>query len=607
NGAGKTTILRIICGQLAPEGGRVNLTRGTTFGYLPQEQVAVRGRTLVEEAMSALESVIRLREEQEKIEKALEKGFGDREDSARLLRKYGRLQEEFEKGDGYSVRTKVENVLSGLGFAKSDWDKMTEEFSGGWQMRIALARILLSRPNVLLLDEPTNHLDLESMTWLEDYLDSFEGTIVVVSHDRYFMDRIARSTAELEFGKLTRYPMSYTAYLVEKERRRESLVAARKHQQERIEQLERFIERFKAKASKASQARSRMKMLEKMERIELPQEAKSLSFQFPPAPRCARRALELVSVSKAYGKNPVFEDVNLLVERKDRIAVIGINGAGKSTLLRIMSGMESPSCGERKIGGKVNIQYFSQRTAEMLDLDRTVLEEVEATAPDRSVGSLRGLLGGFLFSGDDVFKKVRVLSGGEKCRLAIAKILLASSNLLLLDEPTNHLDQRGRDLLEQALAEYKGAFVLVTHDRYLIDRLVRKILLIENGSVKTYLGNYTDYLWKRRGGEKKYEVRSRRDKKPARAARKEQKRRQAVERQKAYEKKKATRAVEEEIETHEQRIVEIEKILSDPETYKNEEVVKDLVYEDRDLREKLGVLYEKLDKMISERPPSTPA
>jgi len=618
NGSGKTTVLRIICGQLSPEEGRVNLTRGTRFGYLPQEEVAVRGRTLFEEATSALASVTRLREEQEKIEKALESGVDDPQDSARLLKRYGQLQEEFEKRDGYLVTAQTGTVLSGLGFRKHEWGKMTEEFSGGWQMRIALAKILLSRPDVLLLDEPTNHLDLESMTWLEEYLDSFEGTILVVSHDGYFMDRIAHSTAELELGKLTQYPKNYTAYLLEKERRRESLLAARKLQQERIEQLERFIERFKAKASKASQAKSKMKMLEKMERVEGLQEAKSMRFQFPPAARCARRALELMGVSKVYDENPVFEGINLLVERGDRIAVVGINGAGKSTLLRVMSGLESPSSGERKVGGNVNIEYFSQQSAEMLDLDRTVLEEVEAAAPDRLVGSLRGFLGAFLFSGDDVFKRVKVLSGGEKCRLAIAKILLASANLLLLDEPTNHLDQRGRDVFEQALAEYKGAFVLVTHDRYLIDRLAKKVLLIKDGSGKIYLGNYTDYLWKRKQEEGKHAAKKgqsdeatatlagrslgkvpARGKRAKRADRKEEKRRQALERQKAYEKKKAARAVEEEIEMHESKIAEIEKMLSDPETYRDEQLVKDLVYKDRDLREKLETLYEELDDILS--------
>jgi len=469
-------------------------------------------------------------------------------------------------------------------------------------MRIALAKILLSKPYVLLLDEPTNHLDLESMTWLEDYLDSFEGTIVVVSHDRYFMDRITNKTTELESGKLTQYSTNYTGYLGEKAKRQERIQAALKHQEERIEQLERFIERFKAKASKASQAKSKMKILEKMKKIEQLKETKLVHFKFPPSPRCARRALELKNVSKVYGEQKVLEDVEILVERGDRIAVVGVNGAGKSTLLRIMSGSEAPSSGERKLGQSVVVRYFSQQTADMLDLDRTVLEEVESVAPDKPVQNLRRLLGAFLFSGEDVFKKVRVLSGGEKCRLAIAKILLTSANLLILDEPTNHLDQRGKEVFEQALAEYTGAFVLVTHDRYLIDRLSKKVFLVKGGSVKTYLGNYTDYLWKLKQEEPEWsEARSTEDKEARKAGRKEEKRREAMERQKVYERKKRARPVEDEIEACEVKVAEIETMLSSAETYKDEQLIRELVYKDKELREKLELLYEKLGTILSEQ------
>ena len=602
NGAGKTTILKVMCGQLTPDEGRANLTKGTRFGYLPQEEVAVRGRTLYQEAASVFGSVEDLREEQKQIERVLEGMSSAPEDSSKLLEKYGHLQDQFEKRGGYEIRTRTETVLSGLGFARNEWDRMTESFSGGWQMRIALAKILLSRPDVLLLDEPTNHLDLESLTWLEDYLDSFEGTVVVVSHDRYFMDRAANKTTELESGKLTQYPMNYTGYLIEKVKRQERIQTALKRQEERIEQLERFIERFKAKASKASQARSKMKILEKMKKIEHLPETRLIHYTFPPAPRCARRALELISVSKAYGEQKVFEDVGILVERGDRIAVVGVNGAGKSTLLRIMSGTEPPSSGERKLGQNVVVRYFSQQTADMLDPERTVLEEVESAAPDKSVQNLRRLLGAFLFSGDDVFKQVRVLSGGEKCRLAIAKILLTSANFLILDEPTNHLDQRGKEVFEQALSEYTGAFVLVTHDRYLIDRLAKKVFLVKGGSVKTYIGNYTDYLWISKQEEaEKYEVQSTKEEGSKRAERREEKRREAIERQKVYEKKKKARPVEEEIETVEARVAEIETMLSNPETYKDEQLIRELVYEDKDLRDKLDQLYEKLETILSEQ------
>ena len=587
NGVGKTTLLKVTAGLLMPDEGEVGSAKGMTFGYLPQEEVVLKGKTVWAEAMANLEGITGLRSEQEQIERLLESSHSQDSRLARLLRRYGELQERYENSEGYTLQVKVEKVLEGLGFASRDWHRPTETFSGGWQMRIALAKLLLAEPDVLLLDEPTNYLDIESMTWLEGYLADFPGAVVMVSHDRYFMDRVVNRISELEEGVLSDYSTDFSGYLFEKEGRRKVLLAAYKNQQKKIAQIQAFIERFRANQSKARLVKSREKTLEKLDRIIVPPKLKSIRFSFPPVPRCGRRALELKRVKKAYEGQVVFEGVDLLVEKGDRVAVVGVNGAGKSTLLRILAGVESPIEGERCADDRLLLQYFAQHTQDMLNPKKTVLGELEEIAPEGMRPQLRSLLGRFLFSGDSVFKLVKVLSGGEKARLAIAKVLLSPSNLLLLDEPTNHLDWQGREVLERAIKAYEGAVVLVTHDRHLIDQVASKIVEIENGRAKTYLGNYRDYSYRKE--RETAEVLPAEE--PQRIGKKEERKLRAKERAEKSSRLREMARLESLIEEKESRLSELETLLSDPELYSDGSRVRTLVLEQRALKGELQELY----------------
>ncbi len=587
NGTGKTTLLRVIAGITRPDEGEATSSKGTTFGYLPQEEVTLRGKSLWSEAMASLEPVLKLRNEQQHIERILESCASRNSRTERLLKRYSELQERFEDSEGYSLEVKVKKVLQGLGFKPEEWHRPTDTFSGGWQMRIALAKLLLASPDVLLLDEPTNHLDIESMRWLEEYLDDFPGVLVIVSHDRYFMDRVVSRISELENGSLSTYVANFSAYLVEKEKRREALLAAHKNQQKKIAQMRVFIERFRANQSKAQLVKSREKMLEKMEKITLPSRPKPVRFSFPKSPRCGRRVLELRGVQKSYGENVVFENVDLLIERGDRIAVLGVNGAGKSTLLRIMAGVEPASRGNLYTDHKVLLHYFAQITADQLSPDHTVLGELEDVAHPEMRSQLRNLLGRFLFFGDAVFKQVKVLSGGEKARLAIAKSLLSPSNLLLLDEPTNHLDLQGREVLGSALKAYDGTIVLVTHDRHLIDQIANKVVEIEDGRVRTYLGNYSDYSYR-----KAREIAEASPvEEPRRMGKKDRRRLRARERAEESGRLKEMARLESLIEERESRLSELNTLLSDPKLYSDGMRVRSLVIEHRAARAELEGLY----------------
>jgi ATP-binding cassette subfamily F protein 3 len=489
NGAGKTTLCRILAGLEEPDSGQVSRPRSATVGYLPQEVAGAGAGSVLVEALSGFEEVWALEREMEDVARALETAPGET-----LTERYGELQHRFEALGGYRLETAARTILSGLGFAADELHRPLEEFSGGWRMRAALARLLLVAPSLLLLDEPTNHLDLASLAWLENFLAGYDGTVVVVSHDRYFLNRMVTSIADLTPEGLTVYPGDYDDFLVEREARRELLEARARNQAKRIAEVERFIERFRYQATKARQVQSRVKMLAKVERIELPGVRRQVHFTFPEPPRTGRRVATLTGIHKAYGDNVVYRGIDFAVERGERVALVGDNGAGKSTLLKMLAGVLAFDRGERTLGSHVAVHYYAQHQLDALNPTRTVLEEMEAVAPESTHTRLRTILGAFLFSGDSVDKKVAVLSGGEKARLALARVLVRPAALLCLDEPTNHLDLASREVLESALAGFPGTIVFISHDRYFINRIATAVLEVAGGILTRYPGTYDDYL-----------------------------------------------------------------------------------------------------------------
>jgi ATP-binding cassette subfamily F protein 3 len=504
NGAGKTTLLKMLAGLEEPDQGSIRMATGTTIGYLPQDGIVHHGRTVRDEVLLAFEELLALKDEQHRLEDALAGTTEEDGDLEKLLERYADVTDRFRELGGYEIDARIAAVLKGLGFSLADQERKTEEFSGGWQMRIALAKLLLARPNLLLMDEPTNHLDLPARNWLEEYLADYPGSVVLVSHDRFFLDATIKRITEVGLKTLTDYHGNYSRYVAEHKGRMERLRAAWKRQTEEIEKAEVFINRFRYTATKAKQVQSRIKMLDKVERIEIPPERKKIRFRFPEAPRPGRIVLEAKGARRAFGDNVVLRNVDLLIERGDRIALVGPNGAGKTTLMRILAGVDRPDEGVRREGHRVVLDYFAQDQASELDPSLTVYEEMTAASPTTMVPMIRTLLGGFLFEGDDVHKKVAVLSGGERNRLALAKMLLRPSNVLLLDEPTNHLDLDSKDVLLDALAEYAGTLVFVSHDRYFVDRLAAKVIEVGGGEAPLYPGGYEDFLyWKgqREAGE----------------------------------------------------------------------------------------------------------
>ena len=494
NGTGKSTLMKVLAGLETLDYGEVQRTKGMSIGCLPQEGLRLVGRTVFNECLTVFDELREMERETERLAVQLAELDHGSEEYETAAERYSLLQERFHALDGYALDAQVGTVLTGLGFGKEDWGRQTDEFSGGWQMRIALAKLLLARPNLLLLDEPTNHLDLETRNWLEEYLKSYPFGYILISHDRYFLDVTIDRTVEIWNKRLTIYQGNYTKYLAQKEERREQLLASYRNQRDQIEHLEAFISRFRYQATKARQVQSRIKELEKIERIEVPEEEPVIHFKFPQPAPSGRTVVEAEELGKSYGPKQVFHDARFSIMRGDRVALVGVNGAGKSTMIRLLTGEEEPTAGTVKLGHNVVSEYFAQDQYKVLDSEARMLDDIGRIARKVPESELRSLLGCFLFSGDDVFKRLGVLSGGERNRYALARILVSPSNFLLLDEPTNHLDMRAKDVLLEALEAFSGTVIFVSHDRYFIDGLATRVLEVENGTVTMYEGGYEDYM-----------------------------------------------------------------------------------------------------------------
>ncbi|MCU1314156.1 MAG: transporter, ATP-binding protein [Acidobacteriaceae bacterium] len=499
NGTGKSTLLKTLAGLESLDYGTLDRARNATIGYLPQDGLALSGRGVFEECLSVFDELRSIEQELEILSTSLAELDPESAAYEAAAERFSQLDSRFRAHDGYALDSQVGAVLDGLGFSKTDWARQTQEFSGGWQMRIALAKLLLAKPSLLLLDEPTNHLDLETRNWLEEYLHGYPNGYILISHDRYFLDVTVTKIVEIWNKAIHFYHGNYERYLEQKQERRAQLESAWRNQREHIGHLETFINRFRYQATKAKQVQSRIKELDKIERIELPQEEPVIHFTFPQPPASGRTVVEVRDLVKSYGPKQVLHDVNFTIDRGDRIALVGVNGAGKSTLVRMLSGSEGPSSGTLKLGHNVTAEYFAQDQYKVLNPAARMLDDISGVAPRVAQADLRGLLGCFLFSGDDVFKPLGVLSGGERNRYALARILVSPANFLLLDEPTNHLDLRAKEVLLEAIRNFSGTVIFVSHDRYFLDALGTRVFEVAEGTVHVYPGNYEDYLRRKSG------------------------------------------------------------------------------------------------------------
>ncbi len=613
NGAGKSTILGMMEGTIRPDEGDVSIEKRIRKGVLRQEIIAGGDGPIIEEVMNVTDELRHIRERLAVLEERMERLSEDSEDVESLLEEHGRLQLEFERYDGYSLEARALKVLEGLGFPAADAHRSWSEFSGGWRMRVALAKILLAEPDALLLDEPTNHLDLESLIWVEQYLSQYKGALVLVSHDRAFLNRLVHKIIEVDRGKAVTYTGNYDQFEKSKSMQEEVQLAAYKNQQEKVKRIQKFIDQNRVKARTASRVQSRVKMLEKLEHVEPPSQQRTVNFSFPQPSRTGRRVLEIRDLVKRYDHITVYNGFSFTMERGDRVGLVGPNGAGKSTLLKIMAGVLPHDGGTVKYGHLVTPGYFAQHQYENLSPDRSVLEEAAAASSSATEQEVRTLLGAFLFSGDDVFKRVKVLSGGEKSRLALTKLLLAPPNLMLLDEPTNHLDIPSCRILEDALKKFEGSVVLITHDRRLMNAICTGILEIERGSAEYYVGSYDDYQYKK---AKDAEVAAMPEPStPAlplddsgdKTSRKHEKRRQAKVRQESAKKKapilEEVKRIENELAAKDMRIKEIRDLMADPANYENREMILPLLEEEPALSreiDRLEAQWEELQQRLEQ-------
>lgn len=581
NGTGKSSILKIIAGLLQPESGEVLKQKRITIGYLPQDHVTHIGKTLLEEASSALTDIIELQNKEISLSEALANPNLTEEEQMDLAHQLGEVHHKLDGLDSYSAESKVEKILIGLGFAEEDFSRLTDQFSGGWQMRIALAKILISQNDILLLDEPTNHLDIDSLEWLIDFLKAYSGGLLIVSHDINFINQVTNRTLEIFLGKFFTFKGDYDSYIKYKTERDELTVHQFEQQQKKIKETQKFIERFRYKATKSRQVQSRIKQLDKVDIIELPEDKSEINIKFTEPPQSGRTPIKLTSIFKSYGDKKVFEGIDFEIEKGEKIAFVGPNGAGKSTLAKIIAGVVDFNAGNRILGYNTIVSYYAQDVADNLNPSLDIIETVDGIAEDKTVGQLRSLLGSFLFSGDDVFKKVGVLSGGEKSRIALCKILLTKANFIILDEPTNHLDYTSKLILQKALVDFNGSLILVSHDVDFLRPIASKIIDIRKGKLKTYLGDIDYFLSKRdlSSLERDSTVVEKKEKVET-INRKDQKRLEAELRQQRHN---ATKNLVKEISSweikvssYENLIKDLERKLADPNIYSDGDAAKDI-------------------------------
>ncbi|MFK7953518.1 MAG: ABC-F family ATP-binding cassette domain-containing protein [Ekhidna sp.] len=590
NGTGKSTLLKMMVNDLQPSGGTINMSKDTTIGFLNQDLLSFQTEdSILAVAMTAFASTMELQKQIDKVIKEMEENYHDK-----LVDKLTKLQERFEAEEGYTLQSRAEEILEGIGFKTADLQRPLSEFSGGWRMRVMLAKLLLENPSLLMLDEPTNHLDLPSIQWIENYLQSYEGAYIIVSHDREFLNRTVNKIVEVTGADLHVYPGDYDKYESEKTLRNELQQNAFENQQKKIKEAERFIERFKAKATKASQAQSKMKMLEKMDRVDqVVDENAQVNFRFNFQTKSGRHVKRLENISKSYGDLDILKDTTAGIERGDKIALIGANGKGKSTVLRIVDGSEKHD-GKVETGHNVNPSFYAQHQLEALDVKNDLLEELKMEGTGKSELELRGVLGCFLFTGDEIFKKIKVLSGGEKSRVALAKTLISEANFLLLDEPTNHLDILSVSILVQALQQYEGTLLLVSHDRHFITQVANKIWWIEDQELKEYPGTFEEYNWWMAKREK--------EKKPASSSsepKQKEKKQNSKPKNNAEEQQaaKELKQIETQIEQMESSITELETQLAQPSVYENPEEYEKLNAEFQEKKGELERLMEKWEEL----------